>query len=85
MKKFSTLFTKQFGHLVGECAVMVALLSVAVISAVSFFNGDSHRSLMNKNHAVINEASKTEIDRTAVSSEDILPKNFYAISHKDTK
>ena len=85
MKKFSTLFTKQFGHLVAEYAVMVALLSVAVISAVSFFSGNTHKPLMDKNHAVINEASRTEIDQTVVSSEDILPKNFYAISSKDTK
>lgn len=85
MKKFSTLFTKQFGHLVAEYAVMVALLSVAVISAVSFFGGNTHKPLMDKNHTVINEARKTEIDQTIVSSEDILPKSFYAISGKDTQ
>ena len=85
MKKFSSIFTKQFGHLVAEYAVMVALLSVAVISAIIFFSGNTHRPLINNEQAVVNEAVKTEIGQTTIAGEDILPKNFYAIPNKDIK
>lgn len=83
MRNFRPLFTRQSGHLLTEYTVMVALLSIAVISAFSFFSGNPQRPLVTKGHAVINEASKMEFDQTLVTSEDILPKNFYAIPRKD--
>lgn len=85
MKYFRSLITGQSGLLLTEYAVMVVLLSVAMISAFSFFSGNPQRPLMDKGQAVMGGASKNEIDQTVVSSEDILPKNFYAIPDKDTK
>lgn len=83
MRNFRPLFTRQSGHLLTEYTVMVALLSVAVISAFSFFSSNPQRPLVTKGHAVINEARSMEFDQTLITSEDILPKNFYTIPRKD--
>ena len=85
MKNFRFLIARQSGHLLTEYAVMVVLLSVAVISAFSFFSDNPQRPLVTKGDAVINEANKTDLDQTSITNEDILPKSFHTIPKKDTK